>query len=86
VNAAEESTPSDELGQRLKKLRIQAGKTLADLSLSTGVSTANLSKIENNLVSPSFDIVKKFARDCKSALRSLCALAGRKRKFRGERR
>lgn len=49
----------DNLGQRLRALRMQTGKTLTEVSQATGVSTANLSKIENNHVSPSFDIVKK---------------------------
>ncbi|SOE91810.1 transcriptional regulator, XRE family with cupin sensor [Burkholderia sp. D7] len=50
---------SNELGQRLRALRLQMGMTLSEVSHATGVSTANLSKIENNHISPSFDIIKK---------------------------
>jgi len=83
VNAVEETSPSDELGQRLKKLRIQAGKTLADLSLSTGVSTANLSKIENNLVSPSFDIVKKICEGLQISIEEFVRPGGSKTQVSG---
>ena len=48
-----------QLGGRLKEIRRTLDKTLAQVSESTGVSISNLSKIENNQISPSFDIMKR---------------------------
>lgn len=52
-------TRSNQIGARLKEVRRSLGRTLADLSEATGVSISNLSKIENNQISPSFDIMKR---------------------------
>jgi len=53
----EASTKS--IGVRLKEIRRKLDKTLSEVSEVTGVSIANLSKIENNQISPSFDIMKR---------------------------
>jgi transcriptional regulator with XRE-family HTH domain len=53
------STKSGQIGQRLKEIRRALDRTLAEVSKSTGVSISNLSKIENNQISPSFDIMKR---------------------------
>lgn len=50
---------SGQLGERLLEIRRSLNRTLADVSKLTGVSISNLSKIENNLISPSFDIMKR---------------------------
>lgn len=47
------------IGLRLKKLRKTRKLTLLQTGHMTGVSISALSKIENGLVSPSFDIIKK---------------------------
>ncbi len=47
------------IGLRLKDIRRRRGLTLAAVSHDSGVSISNLSKIENDQVSPSFDILKK---------------------------
>lgn len=52
-------TRSNQIGARLKEVRRSLGRTLADISEATGVSISNLSKIENNQISPSFDIMKR---------------------------
>ena len=41
-----------DLGTQIKDLRNKRAMTLKDLSVMTGLSTANLSQIENNLVTP----------------------------------
>lgn len=47
------------LGNRLKEVRKAKGLTLSSAGELTGVSISTLSKIENDQVSPSFDIIKK---------------------------
>jgi transcriptional regulator with XRE-family HTH domain len=48
-----------QIGGRLKEIRRTLNHTLAVVSQATGVSISNLSKIENNQISPSFDIMKR---------------------------
>jgi len=50
---------ASQIGARLKEIRRALDRTLAQISESTGVSISNLSKIENNQISPSFDIMKR---------------------------
>lgn len=47
------------IGPQLKQVRKERKLTLTQASQMTGVSVSALSKIENALVSPSFDIIKK---------------------------
>lgn len=54
-----ESDSMSHIGLRLKDIRHGFRLTLSDVSRKTGVSISNLSKIENNQVSPSFDILKR---------------------------
>lgn len=49
------------LGGRIRDLRTQRGLTLKDLAEKTGLSTAMLSQVENNLVSPSISTLWNFA-------------------------
>ena len=49
----------NQIGARLKEIRRTLDRTLAEVSQTTGVSISNLSKIENNQISPSFDIMKR---------------------------
>lgn len=49
----------NQIGARLKEIRRALDRTLAQVSQATGVSISNLSKIENNQISPSFDIMKR---------------------------
>jgi transcriptional regulator with XRE-family HTH domain len=50
---------ANQIGARLKEIRRTLDRTLAQVSEATGVSISNLSKIENNQISPSFDIMKR---------------------------
>ncbi len=50
---------TNQVGARLKEIRRTLDRTLAEVSQATGVSISNLSKIENNQISPSFDIMKR---------------------------
>jgi transcriptional regulator with XRE-family HTH domain len=59
VNDESDAEGEGRLGNRLRALRRQLKMTLSEVSQVTGVSTANLSKIENNQISPSFDIIKR---------------------------
>lgn len=52
----------DQLGERLRRRRKEAGWTLQDLSRQSGVSLSTLSKIENAQVAPTFDTLVKAAR------------------------
>lgn len=49
----------NQIGGRLKEIRRSLNRTLAEVSQATNVSISNLSKIENNQISPSFDIMKR---------------------------
>jgi transcriptional regulator with XRE-family HTH domain len=49
----------NQIASRLKEIRRAQARTLAEVSQLTGVSISNLSKIENNQISPSFDIMKR---------------------------
>lgn len=51
----------DQLGERLRRLRKEAGWTLQDLARRSGVSLSTLSKIENAQVAPTFDTLVKAA-------------------------
>lgn len=49
------------LGARIKEARLRKGWTLGDTSEKTGVARSTLSKIENDLMSPTYDILYKIA-------------------------
>ncbi len=49
------------IGGKIKKLRMEKGLTLRDVSQKTGFSTALLSQIENNVVSPPISTLWKIA-------------------------
>jgi transcriptional regulator with XRE-family HTH domain len=51
--------PKNHIGLRLRDIRHGLRLTLAEVSRKTTVSISNLSKIENDQVSPSFDILKR---------------------------
>ena len=52
--------PRQQLGPALRQLRA-AGLTLQELSQRTGLASSTLSKIENNLISPTYDSILKLA-------------------------
>lgn len=56
---AAQDIQSNQIGARLKEIRRTLDRTLAQVSQASGVSISNLSKIENNQISPSFDIMKR---------------------------
>ncbi len=47
------------LGDRLRRLRKKRGLSLNEASKMTGVAVSTLSKIENNKMSPTFDVVTR---------------------------
>lgn len=49
------------LGKRLRELRRQRGMTLEDAGRLTALAASTLSKIENDQMSPTFDVVQKLA-------------------------
>ena len=49
------------LGERLRQLRRERGMTLEDASRLTSLAASTLSKIENDQMSPTFDVVQKLA-------------------------
>lgn len=55
----ESAKSKSQIGLRLNDVRHSLRLTLSEVSRRTGVSISNLSKIENDQVSPSFDILKK---------------------------
>lgn len=61
MNGPERHDPCRPIGGRLRELRKNRGLTLSQTSAMTGVSISTLSKIENGMVSPSFDIIKRIS-------------------------
>src|SRR5690349_5774604 len=49
------------LGKRLRELRRERGMTLEDAGRLTCLAASTLSKIENDQMSPTFDVVQKLA-------------------------
>lgn len=49
------------LGKRLRQLRRERSLTLEDAGRLTGLAASTLSKIENDQMSPTFDVVQKLA-------------------------
>ena len=49
------------LGERLRQLRRERGMTLEDAGRLTALAASTLSKIENDQMSPTFDVVQKLA-------------------------
>jgi transcriptional regulator with XRE-family HTH domain len=60
VSKAEDS--SADLGLRLKRMRLENGWTLEDVSQRTGVARSTLSKIENGQMSPTYDVLQRITR------------------------
>ena len=65
-----------QIGKRLKHVRKSRRLTLSQASDLTGVSVSALSKIENALVSPSFDIIKRICDGLDLAIEDLMAVEG----------
>jgi transcriptional regulator with XRE-family HTH domain len=59
VTAGSERDGESAIGRHLREIRRARGLTLAAVSQLTSVSISNLSKIENDQISPSFDIIKR---------------------------
>lgn len=50
-----------DIGTRLKALRVAANLSLSALAKASGVSKSNISKIENGLISPTFEMMEKIS-------------------------
>ena len=61
VGGVEQSLEPLKLGERVRQIRKQKNWTLEDVSKETGLARSTLSKIENNQMSPTFDVVQKLA-------------------------
>lgn len=59
------------IGKRLRTLRQAMGWTLEKLSLSSGVSPSNISKIEKGTVTPAFDTLLRLARSLGASFEDL---------------
>lgn len=55
------ANPIEEAGNRIKRLRVERGLTLADLSTKTGLPISTLSKIENGRTALGFDKLTRLA-------------------------
>ena len=49
------------LGQRVRDIRTQAGLTLAAVALRAGLARSTLSKIENDQMSPTFEVLQRLS-------------------------
>jgi transcriptional regulator with XRE-family HTH domain len=59
---AEASIEPQELGKRVKEIRLQQNLTLEEASKLTGLARSTLSKIENEQISPTFSAVSKLVK------------------------
>lgn len=50
-----------DIGARLKALRVKADLSLSAVATASGVSKSNVSKIENGLISPTFEMMEKIS-------------------------
>ncbi len=67
-----DANPSETaLASRIRSLRQQQGWTLGQASQATGVAPSSLSKIENGLTSPTYDVLLRIARGFKVDLAEL---------------
>ena len=73
---AAESHAAPMIGQVLRQRRGHHGWTLADLSEKTGISRSTLSKIENDLVSPSYQTIIQLCSGLEIEIRDLLAPSG----------
>ncbi len=55
TTAAATHQQSQSLGERVRQIRLEKGLTLAQVGQAGALSTSTLSKIENNLLSPTYD-------------------------------
>lgn len=60
-SAADSANLIEQAGNRIKKLRVDRGLTLSDLSAKTGLPISTLSKIENGRTALGFDKLTKLA-------------------------
>lgn len=51
-----------DIGARLKALRAETDISLSALARASGVSKSNISKIENGIISPTFEMMEKISR------------------------
>ena len=63
IDVTDNATLSSEsaLAERLRMLRAQRGWTLGQTSKASGVAASTLSKIENGLMSPTYDVLLRLA-------------------------
>ena len=59
---AEANIEPQELGKRVKEIRLQQNLTLEEASKLTGLARSTLSKIENEQISPTFSAVSKLVK------------------------
>ncbi|UXX83619.1 helix-turn-helix domain-containing protein [Roseovarius pelagicus] len=58
------ASPSDtvSIGARLKAIRTKAGVSISALARDSNVSKSNISKIENGIISPTFEMMEKISK------------------------
>lgn len=61
VNDVEQTLEPLKLGKRVREVRRQGEMTLEEASQKTGLARSTLSKIENDQMSPTFDVMQKLA-------------------------
>jgi transcriptional regulator with XRE-family HTH domain len=64
------------IGRALRERRVHHGWTLADVAKKTGVSKSTLSKIENDLISPSYQTILQLCSGLEIEIRDLIAPLG----------
>jgi transcriptional regulator with XRE-family HTH domain len=67
----EDDSSTLKIGEVIRKLRQRKGISLSQLAVQAGVSKSNLSKIENCVISPTFDTIDRVAKGLGVASASL---------------
>lgn len=62
VGVADDISERSDLGERLRAIRMERNWTLEEASKQSSVGRSTLSKIENGLMSPTFDLLRKITR------------------------
>ena len=62
AGVADDISERSDLGERLRAIRMERNWTLEEASKQSSVGRSTLSKIENGLMSPTFDLLRKITR------------------------
>lgn len=78
IDSYENDASREQIGDRIKRLRVEKGLSLTELSQLTGFDEQTLKAIESNTISPQLGTVIKLSKALDSALQRLISSEGEK--------